>query len=352
MIIGNFNKLPSRIDGWNEEARVLPSTLLAELFIMINPIAHEIKIFLNIDTLRDLEVLALLKHHFRKTPEHVAMMDQAIQDEIDMQKLIRSKPKDKDSLVLIGRHRALKNKFRETLKKATTGRLEFMQLMELLPFEKEKCWSLHHSLGEYAADEENKYIYTVTNVILQHRVLMCYHSIVEELLPYLELGSVADTSFDFIKIPMWKFPWMPAIKFNQIKYTQQGLKKPMQEFTVHLDELTNQLFKIPFIADNHDEIMTLCREKIVANLEPVQKTIDESLYLIHYRNQTPPDVGIKFHLGIASAASLIDYYEKAEIIQPYVATEIKHRLSREINLQSTCIFSYFTIQKPEEDKIQ
>ncbi len=350
MIIGNFNKLPSRINVRHEEASVLPSTLLAERFIMINGISYEMKVYLHIDKLSDMDVFNLLKFHFRKTQEHVDMVNEAIKNHEYIQKLIRSKPKDKASLISIGKHRLLKNEYRKTLKLATAHRLKGMQLMELLPFAKEECWTLYDAIGDFIADEEDEYISVLNQAISKHQVLMCYNSIVEELIPHIELGSFADTSFDFIKIPIWKFPLMPGIKFNQIKHTQNGLKKPMQEFTKYLDELTNQLFEIPFIAENHDKIRNLCTEKIVANLEPMQKTIDESLYLIHYRTQTPPDMGIKFHLGIASVATLVDYYEKAEIIQPYVATEIKHRLSREINLQSTCIFSYFTIQKPEEEQ--
>ena len=89
--------------------------------------------------------------------------------------------------------------------------------------------------------------------------------------------------------------------------------------------------------------------KIVSNAAKVQEAIDNSLYLSQIRNQMNSNCSVKFNLGITSVATLVDYYLRAEMIEPYVASEIKDRLKRTMNLDATCVFSYVTSWKAEEE---
>ena len=76
---------------------------------------------------------------------------------------------------------------------------------------------------------------------------------------------------------------------------------------------------------------------------PVQQAIDESLYLSKIKNNSPANYGLTFCLGIGSAETIVDFYQKNEIVEPYEANEIKNRISRHINLKSTYIFTYFEV---------
>jgi hypothetical protein len=53
----------------------------------------------------------------------------------------------------------------------------------------------------------------------------------------------------------------------------------------------------------------------------------------------------KFCLGITSAEILIDYYEKTQIILPYVANQIKQRVGRHIDLKANYVFTYIETVK-------
>ena len=345
MFIASYNKLPSRIDFYDNVACMYPNTMLAEKFVLAGSLSYEIISLVNFEQLTDELIFLQLLIGFQMHENYVENVKAVKEMHPRIMKLIRTRAKDKLALELIGKYRSLMHGFRRDLKEYFVEKLTFFKVIELVGFAKDESWSLNFPFGDYQEEKEDEYIPTVTKTIAQHGIIMSFDSVVEQLFTFTELGFVDDAPFDFIKIPTWDFPLMEGIKFNQIKFTQQELKQPMQEFSVHMDDLLEQLFQIPFSAAHHAEIINLCNEKIVANAPPVQNAIDNSLYMIQFRNQNPAHTGMKFHFGITSAANLVDYFGKSEMVQPYVASEIKERLQREINLEASCVFSYFIINK-------
>ncbi len=350
MKIANLNKKPSRIDFFNDAACMYPNTLLSEVFLLASGTSSEIIAYVELEKLPDIVIIEQIFHFYQNQPEFLKQIE-FVRDSHDyVQKLIRKKAKDLPSLKVIGQYRSILNKLRKQLKEYFTLRLTEFKLFELVGFADDESWYLAFPLGDMEKNQEDEYIPTLITGIKENEFIMSFDSVVEELFEYVDIIVANDASCDFIKIPLWDFPLLNSMKFSQLKHTQQDLKPSLQEFTKHFDELSKQLFQIPFTSKNQTEIIALAKEKILGHASPVQQAIDNSLYISQTRNQTPPNTGMKFHLGITSAENLVNYFERAEIIAPYVSSETKEKLSRHINLKATCIFCYYLIQKPAEEK--
>ena len=346
MNIANFNKKPSRIDFFNDAACMYPNTILADTLLLASGVSIEIIVYVAFDKWDDEFIINQILYNYRKYEGYVASVEKIKTTLPDTLKLIRSRAKDKLALEIIGRHKSAMILLRKQLKICYTDSLTRYKLLELCKFAHDESWTLAFPLGNEKANMENDYIPVLTQTIMGNECQLAFDSVVEQLFEYVDINIASDAPYEFVKIPLWDFPLLDGMKFNQVKYTQQDLKPSLQEFTKHFDELSAQLFTLPFTSENQAEIIALAKEKIGAQVSPVQQAIDNSLYISQTRNQTPPNTGMKFHLGITSAENLVNYYEKTEMIEAYVASEIKEQLRRYINLQATCFFTYITIQKP------
>ena len=348
MKIANLNKKPSRIDFYHDVACMYPNTLLSEVFLLASGTSCEIIAYIDLEKMPDIIIIDEVFHFYQNQPEFLKQIEFVKNSHDYVQKLIRKKVKDLPSLKVIGQYRSILNKLRKQLKEYFILRLTEFKLFELVGFADDESWYLAFPLGDMGKNKEDEYIPTLITGIKENEFILSFDSVVEQLFEYVDINMANDAPCDFIKIPLWDFPLLNSLKFNQVKHTQQDLKPSVNEFTTHFDALSQQLFQMPFTSKNQAEIIALAKEKILEHASPVQQAIDTSLYLTQLRNQSPPNTGMKFHLGITSAENLVNYFERAEIIEPYVAAETKEKLSRHINLQATCMFCYYIIQKPVE----
>lgn len=349
MKIADYNKLPSRINFYDEALCLYPFTLLSEKLLLVSSISVEILLYNNFNLLSDKLIIGECIYHFGEDERMKAIFEDVKVKQEHIDKIKRQKFKDRNALNLIGLQKGFVNRMRTSLKEHYERRLSTFKITELIGYGKEDCWIIKFPLLNIKENQEDVYIPALIETIIENEYIMGFDSIVEQLFTHIDIDASRSSPCDFIKIPLWDFPLLEGIKFNQMKYTRKDLNQALQEFSKHFDELSKQLFQILFTAENQAEIVSLCRQKIVANGKPVQQAIDKSLYISQTRNQTPPNTGMKFHLGITSAENLVDYYEKSEMIEAYVASEIKEQLRRHVNLKATCIFTYITIQKPAEE---
>ena len=92
----------------------------------------------------------------------------------------------------------------------------------------------------------------------------------------------------------------------------------------------------------------MCTEKIIPHISPLQQTIDECIYISKARNQLPKKFNLRLCLGIASADTIISFYEKTEVLLPYVSNEIKDQAGKHIDMKSSHIFVYCEIYEMDE----
>jgi hypothetical protein len=345
MKIASYNMFSTRIIIENESQSLHLNTLIANKLKIASAISPEFIFQRDFDRLEDETVIELILFYFNMYPEVIKIVEDIKDNQSFIKKLIRQKRKDKTSLEIIGRQRSLIFDIRKMLKDYFTDRLVHYKLIEISDFYKEDVWQLEFPLFAADKNQEDRYIQELTKTISENEFIMSFNGIVEELFTFVGFDSPDNKLFDFIKIPLWHFPLFDGISFNQMKYTLEDLKPALKPFKEQFGELSALLYKMLFNIDCLAEIKQLSSEKLSDHISPVQQAIDNSLYISQLKNKSGGDTVMQFCLGITSAANLVNYYEKAEIIQPYVATETKDQLARHIDLNSACIFSYIRFNK-------
>ena len=214
---------------------------------------------------------------------------------------------------------------------------------ELQPFLSDKSWQVPPIDFRNDPNKEDVYIQPISKTIIGRSAIPGFDSVIEEFFSHTSIHSSDNTAADFIQIPLWHFPITEKLNYAQIKHTRDHLQPTLLQFKNDLKELSQAIFPLPFSIENFALIKQLTNDKLLIYKEAIQQSIDESLYINKAKNQFSKDSGTTFCLGIASAETLLDYFEKTKTILPYVAAEIKQQVSRHFNLSSSFLFSYFII---------
>ncbi len=264
-------------------------------------------------------------------------------------KAVKLKSKDKETMLFLGKYKSLVSSLKKEILAKDEYFLSFYNLIELTPYVDNNVLDVNHLYYFDEPNTEKLIIKEILNSIKDREAILSLEKSVDTIFKSSLFDSVDTEDCDFIKIPMWDIPPCYLLPYIQLNYTRENLKPALVPFKAKLKELSKELFNIKWRQENFQQIKQLCTEKLSEQLAPVQKSIDESLYLSPLKYQYPKFENIKFCLGITSAENLVNYYEKNEIVEPYVASEIKHQLSRYIDLQSTYVFSYVEIELPRRN---
>jgi len=136
---------------------------------------------------------------------------------------------------------------------------------------------------------------------------------------------------------------LESLSYTQLKYTREDFKPALLPFKLNLKELSDEIFSIPFLPENRSQLKQLSRDNLMHLTEPIQQAINASLYISQIKNSSAENTGLRFCMGIASAETLIGYFEKTKTVLPYVAEEIRQQTARHIDLKSSYLFAYFEI---------
>jgi hypothetical protein len=255
------------------------------------------------------------------------------------------KHKDRDTLNLIGFINNGIKILKRNLKKSNN---EFLKIYNIVGFEKfnfDNIWQLLPIDCFKDPTKEDVFIQPISDLIIGRESLMSMDGICEGLFTFSLHDSANETGYDFIKIPLWHFPKLEDLNYAQLKYTRNDIQGILLPFMSKLAELSASIFSLPFTRENQTQIKYLYKTKISHLVDPIQNSIDESLYLLQMKNKYGNKDEFKFCLGITSAEILIDYYEKTQIILPYVANQIKQRVGRHIDLKANYVFTYIETVK-------
>ena len=220
--------------------------------------------------------------------------------------------------------------------------------MELVNFAEEETWELDFLDFMDDSNHEDYYIPKIVDSILDIEEILSFDNCVDELFSHTLLTSNQNKTTDFIKIPLWKLPPLHQMTNAQLTYTSKEFKSILADFQKQLVLLSADLLKTTFSEKNGSLIKEKCADQLLHFVQPIQTSINDSLYISQYKNKFSTTEGITLCLGITSATNLINYFEKTSVVKPYVASEIKQQLSRHIDLNSTHIFAYYEIYPSSE----
>ena len=343
MKIATFDKASSQLSYCKQALCLYPYTLLADEVLIRSYWSFSLKNYLDRDKYNDKYAMSLLLHSFKDDADFMKTLNTVIQHQKIVNKYLQQKRNDKSALKFISTHRTDMKGLRWVIEQNLEVSLKKYKLFELLPFDN-NVWKLRTPLLDYVPEcpIENAYIGVLSKNIPEHEYALALDTEVENLFSFSLYNSAETVDAEFIKIPLWDFPLFDDITFLQMKYTRDDLTQALHAFKTEYNQLFNKLFTIPFTKDNQQEIKKLCDDSITHHIEPVQQSINNSIYISQLINKTQKDQRMKFCLGITSAENLANYYERCEIVEPYVASQIKQQIGRQMDLQASCIFVYCT----------
>ena len=251
------------------------------------------------------------------------------------------KNKSKRMLEVINAYNYLVNKLKKEILIQRTKALERSGMKELIPFCENGVWQLVDVDFTENIEKEHVFISEISNTFIEHERFLCLNEDVSTLLRFSSFDSSEDKEFDFIQIPLWEFPFLWGLNFMQLKYTRDNLQLDMVPFNLSLNELSEEIFNIPFNIETQTLLKQICKTRLEDKIEPIQHAIYNSLYVTQVRNKLGFNPHVRFCIGITSVENLINYYEKSETVLPYIADELKTQTARHIDLQSSYVFCYF-----------
>lgn len=317
--------------------------LLSDTIMYASMSSALLMLYINIDSWKDEAIEKMIPFFFPKNEENEDILAFFNVMQPLVKKLTKQKHKDKNDLVTMGQYKEALRRMRKIIKLDVEEKIGPTEIIALIPFVKENIWQLHFTGYMEAPNQEDFYIPELTNIIINREILFAFDSQVDTLLNPTQLDAAQAQDFDFISIPLWNMPHLLGMTYEQLQHSRENLQKPLTAYKNDLKELSKQLFPIDFSTENMQQIKQLCTDRIIPYQNSIQKDIDDCLYISQLRNRYPKDFYATFCLGITSAENLVSYYEKTKNVEPYVATQIKERISRHIHLKATYVFTYFQI---------
>jgi hypothetical protein len=336
-----YNKKQSKIDYARELLSYQPNILIADSIMYDSMSANDMINLPLLDKYDDVAIFKLATAYYHNDAKKCADLEKC---HYDLKYLSKLKHKNKDILVLEGKFKLLAKATRKILKTANEEHLASQNLLEMMTFAEEGILILN-ALNYFENDgKENFYIKQFITNIKDREAFFCLDQNVEEMHSFITLESNDYESCDFIKIPLLKFPILADLSYDKLKHTRDNLAAILLPFKNQCKELNEKLAEISFAKENLKEIAQWCNESIANNIIPVQKAIDDSLYISQQRNKTSGQNEMQLCMGVASTMFPVNYYEKNGIFAPYITSEIQKQLDRQMDVNSSGLFVYYKLR--------
>lgn len=325
-----------------ETAGIKLNIFIADEVMHASPVALMLLNYIYLPEYKDDLIIEEFRHQYKPDEGDNRMADKMK----EMQRLLKSIPKQrqhtKEYLFHKGSFQKLVRLAKDVLKADKEEFLSSHSLLEVVPFRKEKVLKLF-PMDRGPEEKENVYIEDISYSMTMKETYLCVDEVIENLFNYKVLHAKTKGTPDFIKIPLWEFPFLIGLNYEQLKYTRDNLTTALVPFKEQLSELSGKLNSIPYSKESIGQIEQLYKDSVTPTVGSVQQHIDESLYLCKSKSLLPNKIRLSYCLGIASSKTLIDYYEKTKIVLPYVANEIRERVERHNDLNISHIFTYFNV---------
>lgn len=351
MEIRFYNKDTTKVSPNIEGHCIYPCVLIADK-VMFNSISACIMIiYVDLDKLTISKFIEVFRENAEENDETSDEIATLVEMDRTIKKLNQLKHKDKKAISTLhlckSAIQALKLEFKDFLEENLIG----LNMFSLIGFVEKGIIELK-PMGFFADElKEDTYIQEISNTLTEQKDILLLDDSIEKLFSFSLFNSAESGACDFIKIPLWDFPPFSGLSFEQMNYTREQLKPAMASLVDKIKILSQQIFPLSWGEENLNKIKQLCTEIIEPQIATVQQAIDESLYLIKQRNSFSAQTKIKCCLAIASAETLVNYYEKNEIVLPYVASELKDQIGKHIDLKASIPFFYFEISEEVLDTI-
>ncbi len=216
-------------------------------------------------------------------------------------------------------------------------------LYNLIPFIEQGIIEL--KTGEYKSEKEREdtYLEGISEIIIKRESIFSLDRNIETLYTYTSSDSDSTEFTDFIKIPVCALPPYLGLSYDQIKHSRADLCEALIPFNKNFQDLSEQLFKLPYLPENINHIKQLCNDTLKPHFEPIQQSINNSIYLNSVKDKVGDDLYTILSIGIGPAELPANYYEKAGVISPIVGNEIKQRIKLHYDSNACFMFIYYKV---------
>jgi hypothetical protein len=342
MIINSIDSPASKYYyDYNREAIFYNILIADSVRVTINAVWADV-ILTDLDTWKDDKIFATFTRVFKKdeSDQKKKVLERFIEISDLIKKARHQKNKNKEVFQIIALHKKYIKDFKLNLKIFKDDFLEYNHVNEMMPFIDEGIWQMMPIDYAPGPNKEDELIQPIVNTFLEPKNIFSIDGQFVALFNPATYISTPTNDYELIKIPLWSFPHFAEITYQQIKYTRDNLQPGLQKFKEQLKEISDMLSQICFSSENFQQIKQLFDNRFFETIVLVQNLIDESLYINKMKNQFKENTGFRFCLGVTSVEAIVGSFERTETIQPYVANEIKHRIAKEIDLKSCCVFTF------------
>jgi len=95
-----------------------------------------------------------------------------------------------------------------------------------------------------------------------------------------------------------------------------------------------------------------CYRDVQADAAMFQQEVDNDLNLQQMKNATVKCFDVEWRVGVMKIATIPDYFEKARIIEPYVNTVLKEKLSLQLDIEKSEVFFYCKLPRNINDELE
>ena len=114
--------------------------------------------------------------------------------------------------------------FRKNIKGYTENTLKGIKMYEVMPFIEEGGFEAQE--GWFYSEEtkgEDPYINSIADYVAANENIFLFDTKVEKIFSFRQVDSRENKETDFIKIPLWNFPPLSDLTYNQMKHTRDNL---------------------------------------------------------------------------------------------------------------------------------
>lgn len=212
----------------------------------------------------------------------------------------------------------------------------------------------YKSSDDFKDNEEDELIGLLQKAICDDSDFLFLDSQIETDFNAISIDKAGDTAGEtgksvFYKIPMFSFP----ICLNLAKDKMISLRTHMQEKIKTISGLNEEFKKTVNTEELNDRLKEKCKlyyKKILPEIQIMQQHIDKEIYFQQAVNSNEKHVSLTLNLGVATIATIIDYYEKTITLRPFVSAALKRQLAFKTDISKCDAFLYWSaaLVKPFE----
>ena len=348
MKISFFNKSKTNIPINHESYCIHPCLVIADSVMYFSYSSYLFRMYVDSDSFNDAKLLTESKQISKNDPELIEEIEFVEEMMIHAKKIKQLTRKNKDQLLYLHNYKNgityIKEYYKDFFETILKGRCCF----HLLHFMEKKVLEMKIAEINQHQPFSEEFIKVIPETIIGQESIMMLDQNIETYFSFSTADSPSKRKTDFIKLHLWDFPFFIDLNFEQLNYIREELKPAFAPFKAELDELAILIFDQKLQGVDMEEIRQLFDVKISPYKAPIQHSLDENIFLSKLKNRMNHNNKLRFCLGITSIEILVDYYVKAQVVNPFIAKQNKEQIGQHFDLMSSVLFCYYEIYAPKE----